>query len=107
MILDEKGAVMAENWQEPIGHVLRASTAGFSAGARVNQLDGPQFGMVVRAQPRLNSREAVYGLLYDVHIDDDPLVRQLFPAVAKSRDGTAVHRLDVGPPASRWEQLLS
>jgi hypothetical protein len=62
---------------EPIGRVLRSSTAGFSAGARVNQLDAPAFGMVVKVEPRTDGREMVYGLLYDVHIDDDPLVRQL------------------------------
>jgi hypothetical protein len=65
------------DWTEPIGHVLRSSTAGYSAGMRVNQLDGPQFGAVVKAEPRDNGRETVYGLLYDVHVDDDPLVRQL------------------------------
>jgi hypothetical protein len=62
---------------EPIGRVLRSSTAGFSAGARVNQLDAPAFGMLVKAEPRSSARECIYGLLYDVHIDDDPLVRQL------------------------------
>lgn len=62
---------------EPIGRVLRSSTAGFSAGTRVNQLDTPAFGMLVKAEPRASGRETIYGLLYDVHIDDDPLVRQL------------------------------
>lgn len=62
---------------EPIGRVLRSSTAGFSAGARVNQLDAPAFGMLVKAEPRRAARECIYGLLYDVHIDDDPLVQQL------------------------------
>lgn len=70
------------DWTEPIGRVLRSSTAGFSAGARVGQLDAPTFGMVVKAEPRSNGRETVYGLLYDVHIDDDPLVRQLVLADA-------------------------
>ncbi len=75
---------MVEAWNGPIGHVLRASTAGFSAGARVNQLGAPAFGMIVRAQPRADDREIVYGLLYDIHIDDDPLVRQLVLADAVS-----------------------
>lgn len=70
------------DWTEPIGHVLRSSTAGFSAGARVAQLDTPSFGMVVKAEPRENGRETVYGLLYNLHIDDDPLVRQLVLADA-------------------------
>lgn len=78
---------MAEEvWEGPIGHVLRAGTPGFSAGARVNQIGAPAFGMVVRAQPRTDDREAVYGLLYDIHIDDDPLVRQLVLADAVSEE---------------------
>ena len=80
------GFNMAEAWNGPIaiGHVLRASTVGFSIGARVNQIGAPAFGMLVRAQPRMDDREIVYGLLYDIHIDDDPLVRQLVLADAVS-----------------------
>ena len=59
-----------------IGRVLRASTAGFAIGSRVGQLSEPSFGSLVKAQP-LDEREAVYGLIYDIHIDDDPLVRRL------------------------------
>ena len=59
-----------------IGRVLRASTAGFAVGCRVGQLAEPSFGSLVMAQP-LDQREAVYGLIYDMHIDDDPLVRRL------------------------------
>lgn len=77
---------MAETYEQPIGHVLRASTAGFSVGARVQQVDAPAFGAIVRAQPRRAGHEAVYGLLYDIHIDDDPLVRQLVLADAVSEE---------------------
>jgi hypothetical protein len=62
-----------------IGRVLRASTAGFAVGSRVNQLSGPSFGCLVKAQP-LDSDEAIFGLVYDMHIDDDPLVRRLILA---------------------------
>jgi hypothetical protein len=75
---------MAEVWNEPIGHVLRASTVGFSVGARVNEIGAPGFGMIVKAESRLEDRETVYGVLYDIHIDDDPLVRQLVLADAVS-----------------------
>jgi hypothetical protein len=78
--------MVEEVWDEAIGHVLRAGTAGFSVGARVNQIGAPAFGMFVRAQPRTDDREAVYGLLYDIHIDDDPLVRQLVLADAVSEE---------------------
>ena len=59
-----------------IGRVLRASTTGFVAGCQVAQLALPAFGCLVKAQP-VDEREAIYGLVYDIHIDDDPLVRRL------------------------------
>lgn len=59
-----------------IGRILRASTTGFAVGCRVSQLSVPAFGGLVCAQP-VDEREAIYGLIYDMHIDDDPLVRRL------------------------------
>ena len=61
-----------------IGRLLRAGTTGFIAGCRVNQLDGPSFGALVRAP--LGDSYQVYGLIHDIHIDDDGLVRQLVTA---------------------------
>jgi hypothetical protein len=67
---------MDELANQEIGRVLRASTTGFAVGCRVGQLSGPSFGCLVKAQP-VDEREAVYGLIYNMHIDDDPLVRRL------------------------------
>lgn len=64
---------------DEIGRVLRASTTGFSVGCRVNQLSGPSFGCLVKAQP-MDSEQSIYGLVYNMHIDDDPLVRRLILA---------------------------
>ena len=64
--------------QIEIGRLLRAGTTGFIAGCRVNQLDGPSFGALVRAP--LSDGYQIYGLIYDIHIDDDGLVRQLVTA---------------------------
>lgn len=58
------------------GRTLRASTVGFAVGCRVGELQKPAFGSLVKAQP-VDEREAIYGLIYDMHIDDDPLVRRL------------------------------
>jgi hypothetical protein len=64
-------------WREvEIGRVLRASSAGFAIGSRVSQLSLPSFGGLVKAQPA-DQRETVFGIIYDMHIDDDPLVRRL------------------------------
>jgi hypothetical protein len=59
-----------------IGRVLRASTTGFAVGCRVNQLTTPGFGTLVKAQP-VEARETIYGLIYDINIDDDQLIRRL------------------------------
>lgn len=59
-----------------IGRVLRSSTLGFTVGCRVTQLEVPAFGGLVKAQP-IDHREAIYGLIYNMRIDDDPLVRRL------------------------------
>ena len=64
--------------QIEIGRLLRAGTTGFIAGCRVNQLDAPAFGALIRAP--LSNTYQVYGLIHDIHIDDDGLVRQLVTA---------------------------
>jgi hypothetical protein len=61
-----------------IGHLLRAGTIGFVAGCSVSQLEAPAFGALVRAP--LEEDYSVYGLITDIHIDDDGLVRQLVTA---------------------------
>ena len=64
--------------QIEIGRLLRAGTTGFIAGCRVNQLDAPSFGALVRAP--LTDTYQIFGVIYDIHIDDDGLVRQLVTA---------------------------
>jgi hypothetical protein len=78
-----------------IGHLLRAGTTGFVAGCSVSQLEAPAFGTLVRAP--LDKNYSVYGLIHDIHIDDDGLVRQLVTAgevrvdvIADSRENRIV-----------------
>jgi len=61
-----------------IGRLLRAGTTGFVVGCRVSQLDAPTFGGLVRVP--LGDSYQVYGLIHDIHIDDDGIVRQLVTA---------------------------
>jgi hypothetical protein len=63
-----------------IGRLLRGSTSGFVAGCRVASFesDAPSLGALVRAP--LGPEIQVYGLIHDIHIDDDGLVRQLVTA---------------------------
>ena len=61
-----------------IGRLLRAGTSGFVVGCRVSQLDSPTFGGMVRVP--LGDDYQIYGLIHDIHIDDDGIVRQLVTA---------------------------
>ena len=63
---------------EIIGHLLSAGTSQFTVGCSVSQLNVPAFGALVRAP--LGEGYQVYGLIHDIHIDDDGLVRQLVTA---------------------------
>jgi len=106
-----------------IGRLLRSSTTGCVVGCRVSQLTAPAFGGLVRIP--LDRHYQVYGLIYDIHIDDDGLVRQLVTAenvsaevmrdnrerrivpvemsvlsVGYEADGKIVHLLPPRPPLS-------
>lgn len=61
-----------------IGRLLRAGTTGFVLGCRVNQFESPAFGALVKAP--VSDNYQIYGLIHDIHIDDDGLVRQLVTA---------------------------
>jgi hypothetical protein len=61
-----------------IGRLLRAGTTGFVVGCRVSQLDSPAFGGLVRVP--LGDGYQIFGLIHDIHIDDDGIVRQLVTA---------------------------
>jgi hypothetical protein len=69
---------------EIIGHLLSAGTSQFTVGCSVSQLNVPSFGALVRAP--LGQGYQVYGLIHDIHIDDDGLVRQLVTADNVSED---------------------
>lgn len=64
--------------QFEIGRLLRAGTTGFVVGCRAAQIDAPSFGALVQVE--LEGGYQVYGLIHDIHIDDDGLVRQLVTA---------------------------
>jgi hypothetical protein len=55
--------------------VLRASLVGFTAGCKLLLQDVPHFGDLVRVTA--NGTFNLFGLIYDVIVQDDPLVRQL------------------------------
>lgn len=79
-----------------IGRLLRASTGEFVVGCRVPELEVPAFGHLVRAP--LGEQLQVYGLIYDIRIDDDGLVRQLVTAEGVDPGVIADNRLNRNVP---------
>jgi hypothetical protein len=63
-----------------IGRVLRASTTGYACGTRSYEVSMPSFGAFVQTHFNNGVDVDVIGLIYAIHIDDDPLVRQLIMA---------------------------
>jgi hypothetical protein len=58
-----------------IGRLLRSETTGFVFGCKLDQIDAPSFGALVRV--RMDEHYQIFGLIYDIRIQDDGLVRQL------------------------------
>lgn len=58
-----------------IGRLLRSGIKGCVVGCRLSQQNAPTFGQMVCIP--LEDQTTIYGLVYDIHIDDDGLVRQL------------------------------
>jgi hypothetical protein len=106
-----------------IGRLLRASTTGCVIGCQVNQVENLTFGGLVRIPAAPGYQ--IFGLVYDIHIDDDGLVRQLVTAehvsdlliqdnrlnrnipaeisvlfVGYTRDGKVSHLMPPRPPLS-------
>lgn len=79
-----------------IGRLLRAGTTGFVVGCRVNQLEAPSFGALVRVP--LEAGYQIYGLIHDIHIDDDGLVQQLVTAEGIDQAVIADNRVNRNVP---------
>jgi hypothetical protein len=58
-----------------VGRLLRSSLTGFVAGCRVDQPSLPVLGTLIRVS--INDQLEAFGLVHDIHMDDDGLVRQL------------------------------
>ncbi|MBN1659941.1 MAG: hypothetical protein JXA93_16175 [Anaerolineae bacterium] len=58
----------------PVGRIIRSSTQRYAVGCQVLRPEVPSFGALVKVKA-LNAE--VYGLIYDVRMEDDPFVRQV------------------------------
>ena len=79
-----------------IGRLLRASTSACVVGCRLTQSNAPTFGSLVRIP--LEPNYQIYGLIYDIHIDDDGLVRQLVTAESVGAEVLADNRVNRNVP---------
>lgn len=58
----------------PVGRIIRSSTQRYAVGCQVLRPEVPTFGALAKVNA-LNV--GVYGLIYDVRMEDDPFVRQV------------------------------
>ena len=79
-----------------IGRLLRASTTGFVVGCQAGQLSLPALGALVRVP--VEDDYQVYGIVQDIHIDDDGLVRQLVTAAQVDDSVIADNRFNRNVP---------
>lgn len=79
-----------------IGRLLRAGITGCVVGCRVSQLNVPAFGDLVRIP--LADGTQVFGLIHDIAIDDDGLVRQLVTAEGLSAEVIEDNRVNRNVP---------
>ena len=61
-----------------IGRLLRSGIQGCVVGTWVEQVKVPQFGGMVKIV--VEPDYSIFGLIHDIHVDDDGLVRQLLSA---------------------------
>jgi hypothetical protein len=79
-----------------IGRLLRSGTTGCIVGCQINRLPLPAFGELVKVP--VNPGEIIFGLIYDIHIDDDGLVRQLATAANITEEVIQDNRLNRNVP---------
>lgn len=73
-----------------IGKLLRASITGFVVGCRLSQMETPSLGALVRV--KLEPDYQIYGLITEIRIEDDGLVRQLATTASISPEVIADNR---------------
>jgi hypothetical protein len=66
-----------------VGRIVRSSTTRFAVGCQVLRPEVPVFGSLVKVPA--SGGEEVCGLIHDVRMEDDPLVRQIAAATDELR----------------------
>ena len=81
-----------------IGRLLRASTKGCVVGCKITQLDAPALGGLVKVPIYPETNCQAFGLIYEINIDDDGLVRQLVTSDSVSEAVILDNRLNRNVP---------
>lgn len=79
-----------------IGRLLQASTSEFIVGCTVQQFESPEFGSLVRVP--LGEDYQIFGLIYDIRIQEDGLIRQLVSTDAIDEAVIADNRVNRNVP---------
>jgi len=79
-----------------IGKLLRADNSGFVAGCRVAELQAPALGMLTKVS--IEGGVDIFGLISNISIADDGLVRQIVSGVNIPTEYTADNRYNRNLP---------
>ncbi len=79
-----------------IGKLLRADATSFVAGCRVKEMQAPRFGALVKVA--LEDGDEIYGLIQNIVINDDGLVRQLVSGISIPSEYTEDNRYNRNLP---------
>jgi len=80
----------------PIGKLLRADASSFVAGCRVKDMQNPEFGALVKVV--LENGDEIFGLIQNIVINDDGLVRQLVSGMSIPSEYTEDNRYNRNLP---------
>ncbi len=87
---------MQNDLKIPIGKLLRADASSFVAGCRVHELEAPALGALVKV--KLRGDAEIYGLISNITIQDDGLVRQIASRGSLSPEYEADNRFNRNLP---------
>lgn len=79
-----------------VGRLLRSGIQGFDAGFSSFQNPIPEFGALVRAE--IEDELAVYGIIHNINVEDDGLVRQMVTTQEIDPRGVADSRTNRNMP---------
>ncbi len=87
---------MSEETKIPIGKLLRADNRQFVAGCRVKELETPALGALCKV--KLEDGSEIFGLITNIQINDDGLVKQLVSGLSIPSEYTADNRYNRNLP---------